>query len=184
MKIIRSNPLGFGIHSPFVYHLVTKVIFSPGNCLLAFPFASEKKKAMFVRKMINRLTDYIHPEIIIIFGPKENLPIGFPEIEERFKCLYPSKLSDIAGNFKRSLFLINAVPENTEIHSVQSKEAYWILLNCNDLKMRQFLNNCKNSEKVSVTIEVFNTGIIIFSEIFQKQNYIILDWFRYLLRRH
>jgi len=175
MKVIRSNPWGFGIHSPFVYHLVTRVIFGNGISL------SEKVPGIFdtnrrlkrKAELILRLARYFDPEVIVLEEKNDDFTqylrnlLSFKEIKT-FAELTSQKagtgLELVIG--ATSGFFQDAIPGNTG-------SAVWILTRLEDFEMRTLFNKLRLSKKVSLTTEVNKTGIVIFNHNFRKQNYVI-----------
>ncbi|NLX28898.1 MAG: hypothetical protein GXY59_08010 [Bacteroidales bacterium] len=66
-NLIRTNPYGFGIHSPFAYHLVARVLFGKA---LSFPGEKEALAALrygdrSLAARILRLARYFSPELLL-----------------------------------------------------------------------------------------------------------------------
>ena len=66
-NLIRTNPYGFGIHSPFAYHLVARVLFGKA---LSFPGEKEALAALRygdrrLAARILRLARYFSPELLL-----------------------------------------------------------------------------------------------------------------------
>ena len=66
-NLIRTNPYGFGIHSPFAYHLVARVLFEKA---LSFPGEKEALAALRygdrrLAARILRLARYFSPELLL-----------------------------------------------------------------------------------------------------------------------
>jgi len=173
MKTIRSNPLGFGIHSPYVYHLVTRVLFGKhdplrNKVLLSFPINSQRRREL---RTIVRLTDHFRPERIIFSGKEEEtllLRTFFPEIPVLSSLPEETR----AGNVREMIISASpaAFPEDIPAYG---EEACWILRNCGNFEMKRLFDKLRLSKDVPLTIEVKNTAIIVFSWKFRKQDYVV-----------
>jgi hypothetical protein len=179
IKLIHSNPWGFGIHSPYVFNLVTKVIFGERHCFNPLSFSIRRNKKMKFRQMILRFIDFLKPDKIIIVGKSASAQPEFSNFAEKFQWIQLPELAGIPEECQSPLVIWHDAPANRDVRLTYQRGACWILNNCKDLKMKEFMIYLRNSEKVRVTIEVNNTGIVIFNENFQKQNYVICDWFLY-----
>ena len=179
MKVTKSNPLGFGIHSPYVYHLVAKVIFGkkksiPGNhprCL--FSGFGERERI----SQVLRLIDYFQPEIITLVGEGHGIKQSWCDSFQQLHCRNISsgeiKLSGIKkefvifDGFNGTLF---EIPDYSDL-------SMWILFDLQPLELKALFNKLRNSKKVPLTIEVNRMGIVIFNRNLSKQDYHIRRWF-------
>jgi integrase len=174
MQTIYSNPWGFGIHSPFVYKLVTRGLF--------------KRKAKSAEK--------INPEWHLNFRQKRKL-IRILNLIEYFG-------TDKINLVDRSIFpglrimeiLQNGISDKKEDHCrfpgtstrmsigidsfrslpEASEEDIWIVTDLKNPLNRNLFSEKQHNPLVSITIETCNMGIIIFNSSFQKQNYHIRCW--------
>jgi hypothetical protein len=156
---------------------VTKVIFGKKRFFYPSPFWARKNKQMKIRHMILRFIDFLKPDKIVIVGKRDSAYPEFSDIAEKFQVTQLPELAGIPEEFQFPLVIWYNSPGIRDNNLTYQGEACWILINCKDLKMKEFMIYLRNSEKVRVTIEVDNTGIVIFNENFQKQNYVICDWF-------
>jgi hypothetical protein len=176
MKIIKSNPWGFGIHSPFIFYLVTKVIFGETDLYrqeILFPPGMRYREKLRI-KLVSRLIHYFQPENIIM---GENCGFLPPLIEEQFQN------SVISGKEKREIpvaetynqFVIGRVAGATVIG--KSGNSVWILPDLKSRECKELFISLQINPDITITIEANRTGIIIMNARYQKQNYIIRNWF-------
>jgi len=138
---------------------------------------------MKISQMIFRLIGFLKPEKIVIVSKNASRFQEFSEIAEKFQLIQLPEMPEITEDFQNPLVIWYSTPEIRDVNFIQHSESCWILVGCKELKMKEFMINLRNSQNVSVTIEVNNIGIVIFNEIFQKQNYVIYNWFLYLLKK-
>jgi hypothetical protein len=93
---IRSNPKGYGIHSPFAFNLVTAVLF-PGQSSdsLMRKDHPEKKSLTRVSTLLFRLLEFFVPRRIILAGnPTDRIDTGDLEMAlDYYSEISPSSLS-------------------------------------------------------------------------------------------
>lgn len=224
MKRIRSNPYGFGIHSPYGYHLVARVLFGKSSLtatekrLLSGHSRPERKTA----RRIVRLAGFLNPACLVLPSRDEPLltllaewlplimpatPIGrgvdpgapqrlpgdnpaFPHAERQSSgdalslppesCTTPREEENGAVPPGHVKMTIGTHPGDfpTGIPDYPFP-ASWILCGLQDLELLRFFNTLRHSEKTTFTLEVDNTGIVIFDPKLMKQDYFVREWFRF-----
>lgn len=179
MKIVYSNRLGTGIHSPFVYRLVTGVIFGKEvghNGMI--PGSDELNRfGQFVLSLVVNLVKYLKPERVVIMGKKpewQNLLM-----RELKDSLLINEDFDSGYNafYDNDLIIFSSFPGLTFELPDSKIKCTWVLTGTKELKMKEFMNKLRNSPEPSLTLEVNKTGIAIFNPDFHKQNYFIRNRF-------
>jgi hypothetical protein len=180
MNEIKSDKIGRHIHSPFVYRLVANVIFAPYQF---YSFSEIDKMAVTQLesdelKIIFRLVNFFRFKEVYCIGNYTN------SVEKTCKMAKPDLIffhqegipeqESLADklNFKRLLIwdfcdkvdFTGWVPENPEV---------WILQNLDNPNQNNFFSILKIHQKVKITLRLNNQGIVIFKEIFEKENYVI-----------
>ncbi len=181
MKIIRSNQWGTGIHSPYLYRLVTKVICgkeyhlpdSINTCM------GINKRDLRRAKMIAGMISFFHPERVIFIGGDDVFRKLISESRPAGVDCYSPDSDQVHFEF-RNEFVIwerfdGVLPELPD----DPENLTWILSDIKNPEMRYLMDNLRNSEKVSVTLEVNHSGIIIFNKNLQKENFVIHRCFFY-----
>ena len=173
MKTIKSNKKGFHIHSPFVYELVTNVLFGD-SANIDFAGTDILKSAEQTQlNVLYRLLRYFNPQKVFFYKPL------IAEIEQKlkgnidFNFFYPetfeSNLEETILNFpfavlSESVFnRLTHFPENNSVWFIKkdSRSGDSIFKN---------LPECENGR---ITIELKYSGIIIFNNKFYTQGYVI-----------
>ncbi len=179
MKVIRSNPWGFGIHSPYVYQLVTKVIFGKQS------FSPKEKSALRgsgngvwgKKNQLCRLILDFEPDRIMLAGEGRLADLlGSPLFQQfPYRPIFPEEIS-LLGNEKEIVIFDDYYGTLFDIPDYQVP-AIWVLFNLFDLNSKSLFNKLRNSQHVALTIEVNRMGIAIFNRNFKKQDFKILRWF-------
>jgi len=180
MNTIKSDKCGRHIHSPFVYRLVANVIFSP------YPFYSFQEIDDLIpsisdaeeSKIIFRLVNFFRFNEVYFVGMDSNLlenicRIAKPDLNFYYQEKFPlPELAVEKTTYKRLIIcqnnpnylLTNCFPKNPEV---------WIILKPGIAKFENLFMMLKSQEKVKITMELTNLGIVIFNDNFDKQDYVI-----------
>jgi len=174
MKIIRSNPWGFGIHSPFVYQLVTKVIFGKTDLSSAYFSLPGEIKSLNKRRIyqIIRLIRFFHPDEIIFTNVDESIK---RIIRDKFRDDNVQKAEKYRASGFYQKFFVGCDPSDPVKQIGEGSVLYFPdlkAMGCKDL----FLT-LQNDPQITVTIEVNHTGLVIANRNYQKQNFYIRRWF-------
>jgi hypothetical protein len=182
MKKIKSNRWGFGIHSPFVYKLVTKVIY--GNTILptrncAFPVKT-KSIDRWRSLLIVRLIIFLKPKMVMV---SECVPCQ-PEIDQLYintqtgnKSAY---LKGIHMKLQTNVYEKFVVSPEPDISGIElSDHSVWIIPDTRRPGSKELFLSLQNNPCVSITLEVKGTGIVIHNSEYQKQNYLIRGFCRF-----
>lgn len=181
MKIIRSNPWGNGIHSPYLYGFVTKVLYGRDDSI---PGSNNtcpgiNKQDIKRAKMITRMISFFQPAKVVFIGEDGLLRKMISESGIAGRVCYFPDPDQVHLEF-RDEFVIwerfdGVFPEFPD----DPENSAWIFSNIKSQKMRYIMDYLRNSEKVSVTLEVNRSGIVIFNKNLQKENFVIHRCFFY-----
>ena len=173
MTVITSNRWGFGIHSPFVYRLVTRVICGRLNPFRnRFPLPGNMcRREKRITEVVVRMIEFFRPEEIhVVTGP------GFLQslILEKYRngtvfC------REAKRDFERyTWFQIEYQRISEEIEYRGNRVL--ILIDLKDAGTLGYFRELQNDPGVTITIEVKNMGIVIINPVYQKQNFYIRRW--------
>ncbi len=173
MKPIRSNPAGHHIHSPFAFHLVTKVIFNEKEKTWSEEYAGRARVDQPVYSLMFRLLKFFSPQSILIAGT------GHPGLQEAIKkSLLPlqpvvtTELQNLHPSGHNFVIWQKEVSEYFESEGNIS-EAVWFITEIHHPGMQIFFKKLKIQDNVTQTYELNSCGIIIFNPKFQKQDFVI-----------
>lgn len=179
MKVIKSNPWGTGIHSPYVYHLVAKVIFGKKSAFRE-DFSCCRQTGFGVAERIGwlfSLIDDFQPDTLILAGEENRFDPSRCDLFNRFRFrqIYSDQLNWL-GNEKEFVIFdgLNCTLFDIPGYAVP---AIWVLWDLHELEQSLLFTKLRNSQKVSLTIEVNRMGIVIFNRNFRKQDYQVRRWF-------
>ena len=175
MKPVISNPKGYHIHSPFAFHLVTRILFpQPDNT------DSHERGKLFsenhdqnVNLLLVRLFKFMNPGRAIF--PRD----GFFEVEAFARSLgtiienwapdMPGHYHMLSGDF--------VILNETQIPALEikpgAKNVVWFITGIQGSELREYFKNLKKDAQVSQTYELNSCGIVIFNPEFQKENFVI-----------
>ncbi len=179
MKIVYSNRLGTGIHSPFVYRLVTGIIFGKEDSRTGrFPGSDDlNKHDQFVLSLVVKLIRFMKPERVVMMGTKPQWKNLLTDESKESLLISADRDSENKTFCNNDLFIFGSIAGALyELPEIKVK-CTWVLADTKELKMKEFMNKLRNSQEPSLTLEVNKTGIAIFSPDFHKQNYIIRNRF-------
>ncbi len=178
MKAIRSNKKGFGIHSPFVYRLVTRVLFVDAEFydfeeIEKLQMNKEEKEQL---KLLFRLLNFFQPEKVLYF---EKFPGNVLEILK--KAAYSAGFLWIEQNqnqlkefFSENSFSVFNEDQFNKMTVFPEKQSVWFIKKKNNsTKTGHFFQPLPESERGKITIELENAGIVIFDDKFPAQDYVI-----------
>lgn len=173
MKTIRSNKKGISIHSPFVYGLVTGVLFDD-SMKIDFNGTNILQSAEQAQlNMLYRLLYYFRPEKVFFSNPltmetekklkdKMNFDFFYPETFE--SSFEETILSFPFAVLSESVFYrLTHFPENNTV---------WFIKKCSRSNGSIF-KNLPECECGRITIELKYSGIVIFNNKFYTQGYVI-----------
>ena len=172
MKAIRSNKKGVRIHSPFVYGLVTGVLYDDSiNIDFTDTEVSQSEKRLQLN-MLYRLLNFFRPEKVLFSAPltaetekqlKDKLNSDFYYYETFESGLEETILSFPFTVLSESVFSrLTRFPENNSV--------WFIIKNNPSSKVFKNLPECESGR---ITIELKHSGIVIFNNNFYTQGYVI-----------
>jgi hypothetical protein len=178
LKIIRSNKKGHRIHSPFVYRLVTSVLF--GNTVFSAIEKSEDFKIDKVEKLwltlLFRLLNEFQPEKIICMAEiSENIIQLMKNTFAGTEFIFPETKNKGEIQTAISTYPFVIADENSFQPDFKFKQnSVWFIKKNNKRgKSGQFFQTLPELENGRITIELTNAVIVIVDNKFPSQDYVI-----------
>jgi hypothetical protein len=175
MQIIYSNPWGFGIHSPFVYRLVTQGLSGKKSRLSDKIGLDWHLKFRQKRKLARLLSliEFFRTNRIKVTDEHSFPGLQIMEILKKksfFDYTRKDKFPGISSRITLGIDLFQPLPEI-------SGEDIWILTGLENRKTREQFRKMRLNPLVSISIETNYLGILIFNPSYQNQHYQIQSWF-------
>ncbi|WP_455962819.1 hypothetical protein [Bacteroides bouchesdurhonensis] len=184
---------GYGVHSPFAFNLITDVIYEKLPYYAYRSLASEQKKmskergwyrgTQKVNRLLFRLVNRAQPDIIVEVGRPSVSALYLQSAKPSAGYLFASDLSE--------LFLDTDVPVdflylNDYRNPVLVKEVYEVCVQRTTPKslfvvygiaysrqMRTLWHELQNDERVGITFDLYDVGLLFFDKTKIKQHYMI-----------
>ena len=179
-KTIKSTKWGRGIHSPFVYRLVTGILFSKYPY---YAFGEIKQIATSVKERqtlesIFRLLDFFQPGQIYFLGEKDaktekicQMVLPGVDVVQFAPSTEDDKSQPLVPQANSFLIAHKIGPGIS--FDFKHGPVTFILKDLDDVLMRQVFETLKEQREVAVTIELNYFGVVIINGKLQKQNYVI-----------
>ena len=181
MKLIRTNKKGFGVHSPFVYRLISDVLFAEGE-FYAFQDIQKlklKNTDKEIIQLIFRLLNNFQTQHVLFVGRPINNEIDLYEHASGKKLRHfkadAEENENFTAEFKNADFIILNDFENISLMDLALHEKKVICAKNLDESesMSIFFKTLSADKNVQLSIKYKNFGIIIVDDKIPKQNYVI-----------
>lgn len=177
---------GYGVHSPFAFNFLTSVVYEHGEYYVYRELDERFGKngrginshEMKCRKFLFRLANYVHPEIIGLYGTVPSDVSAYlasgccsaTVVTER------QNLMREADSAKLLYIAEYVVPSEWEEIVGQPMSALSVAVICgihDSKKASQAWENVKRLAQVGVTFDLYDYGILFYDLKKQKQHYIV-----------
>lgn len=180
MKIIYSNKSGKNIHSPFIYRLVANVLFSP-HPFYAFSEIDtilENRQESQESQLIFRLINHFQFIEILVIGSQDSVLEKVCRMAKSDIQFYYSEIKFVKDEIEENnkyqrLVIVNDSEEILKTHTIPNSSEIWVIRNIGHEKTKEYFKMLKMRSEVKITIQLNQLVIVIFNEIFEKQNYVI-----------
>jgi hypothetical protein len=179
MKIISSNRWGFGIHSPYIYSLISRVIYGKRSMaphLRPSGMKLNRKEKMFLA-LADRLIRFYKPGLIVLAGRNDEFHRWIAHTHPDVQVVYLREPGRYIPEENHQFVIWAGLPETMPDIPCHLNNVCWIFRKDNRYCMDFLMNNLRISEKVSVTLDLHHAGIAIFNRDLQKENYEIRRFF-------
>lgn len=186
---------GYGVHSPFAFDLITQVIYQTTPYYKYKDLAAEQKKLAYekgnnwkyesrkVKQLLFRLVNYIQPGTLVDAGRLAASSLYLKAGKEGVDYTSASDLSELfleAGVPVGFLYLHDYrhpefVEEVFRICAARTtgKSVFVIEGICYTPQMKNLWKRMQQDEKVGITFDLYDLGILFFDKTKIKQDYII-----------
>lgn len=184
---------GYGVHSPFAFSLITDVIYEKRPYYAYQSLQEEQKKMMKehgwkkgsrkINRFLFRLVNRMQPATIIEVGCPSATSLYLQSAKPSADYLFAADLSE--------LFLDAGVPVdflylNDYRHPELIEETFWICVSrttpgsvfvvygiCYSKAMKTLWKRLQTDERVGITFDLYDVGLLFFDKTKIKQDYIV-----------
>jgi hypothetical protein len=180
MKLLRKwRAKGHAVHSPFAYRLITNVVHSPyeyyafsdiektlpGNILRSRPIRAFNRLSF-------RLTYHFKAKSVLEIDAKDNINTKFIEATSKdVRCTNVKTLEKYDA-----VFIYSSDDEMLDIDTLLSlshEQTFWVVHSIKNRQGKQFWQLALKDERVKVTFDLTETGIIFLQPSLHKLNYCV-----------
>ena len=162
-----------GVHSPFVFLLLTQGLYTKKVRLAADALSNPNKSVSKKQQLLYKIVRYFEPKSILTIGatPSEIdvIALGSPKAKfdsdcDLYHCIFiHSDEFDSITNEKLEQLL-----------KTIENDSFWILENIHTNKAAEaFWNSLKSNPKVTVTIDTFHFGLVFFRKEQVEEHFIL-----------
>lgn len=186
LKFLYNSKNQHGVHSPFVFNLVTKCFYNKANFAEYSELKSLQKPSLKTVKLLFRIVNYFKPNDVLTIGkPNSSLILALllgKQSAEHTSVETKGDLNQLLTE-KPTFDLIFFETNNNQMPILEVFEfllptaknnSVWIF---NDIYSNSEIQNSwqtiKNHPKVTVTIDTFAIGLVFFRTEQQKQHFTI-----------
>jgi len=162
-----------GVHSPFVFLLLTQGLYTKKVRLAAHSLSNPNKSVSRKQQLLYKIVRYFEPKSILTIGAKAS------EIEV-IRLGSPKARFDIDSTSYHSIFIHSdelATITNERLEQLlktTENDSFWILENIHANRAAEaFWSNLKSNPKVTVTIDTFHFGLVFFRKEQVEEHFIL-----------
>lgn len=172
---------GHGIHSPFAFEFITKIIYSDYDY---YAFSDIKKLlAEAKREPYNERLHHLSYRLIQYFKPNRTLEIN-PENNINSLYISHSRKEMILHNLEKDadnkqkydaifIYSINGETDIDLLLSISEKNSFWLLSGINSGTGKHIWRKIVKDSRVQFTFDMKDIGIVVLREDFLKSHYLI-----------
>jgi hypothetical protein len=162
-----------GVHSPFVFLLLTQGLYNKKIRLAANALSNPNKSVSRKQQLLFKIVRYFEPKSILTIG-------ATPSEIEVIRLGSPKASFDIDSTSYNSVFIHSdelATITNERLEQLlktTENDSFWILENIHTNKAAEaFWSNLKSNPKVTVTIDTFHFGLVFFRKEQVEEHFIL-----------
>ena len=165
---------GHGVHSPFAFHLIRNVIYSP-HAYYAFSEIEETlcenvlrdKSAIAFYRLSFRLVHHFKAKSVLEIGAKNDVNTQFIEAASKNSVNSEKEKFDAIFIYAND----DEMPAIESLFSLSHENTFWVIRSIKSKAGKQFWRNVIDDERVRVTFDVSETGIVFLQPSHHKLNY-------------
>lgn len=184
---------GYGVHSPFAFSLITDVIYENTPYYAYHALQEEQRKKVRecgwsksrgkINRFLFRLVNKVQPATVIEVGQPSTASLYLQSAKPSASYLFASDLSGLFLDADTPVdFLYMNNYQNPELmeevfhicaQRVTLKSVFVVQGICYSKKMKTLWNQLKEDERVGVTFDLYDLGLLFFDKTKIKQHYIV-----------
>ncbi len=184
---------GHGVHSPFAFHFITRVIYEKEAyyAYLEIPALLEKRireegltweqEPERINRLLFRIVNYACPEVIADMGPPSSAGsyMQAARRQARYIPVADVRACALAAETVDMFYLHTGSVSDTEIAfrrclSLTTPRSLMVVRNIHRNQAMKFLwEQMKAEDKVGVTFDLYEVGVLFFDRSLVKQHYIV-----------
>ena len=171
---------GYGVHSPFAFSLITDVIYEKIPYYSYSSLKKEQKKmirergwtkgSQKVNRFLFRLVNRVQPDTIIEVGRPSSTTLYLQSAKPSASYLFASDLSEL--NDYRNPDLLEEV-FRVCAHRATPKSVFVVHGICYSKEMKALWKKLQADERVGITFDLYDVGLLFFDKTKIKQQYIV-----------
>ena len=162
-----------GVHSPFVFLLLTQGLYNKKVRLAADALSNPNKSVSREQQLLYKIIRYFEPKSILTIG-------ATPSEIEVIRLGSPQARFNVDGTLYHCIFIHSnefdtITNERMEqLLNTTQNDSFWILENIHlNRAAESFWNNLKTNPKVTVTIDTFHFGLVFFRKEQVEEHFIL-----------
>ena len=187
------NRCGYGVHSPFAFSLITDVIYEKMPYYAYSSLKKEQKKmirergwtksSQKVNRFLFRLVNRVQPDTIIEVGRPSSTTLYLQSAKPSASYLFASDLSELFLDADTSVdFLYLNDYRNPGLleavfrvcaHRTTPKSVFVVHGICYSKEMKALWKKLQADERVGITFDLYDVGLLFFDKTKIKQQYIV-----------
>lgn len=162
-----------GVHSPFVFLLLTQGLYNKKVRLAADALSNPNKSVSKKQQLLYKIVRYFEPKSILTIGAKASeidvIALGNPKAKfdsdcDLYHCIFIHSDEFTTITNERLEQLLKTTENDSfwileNIHANQAAEAFW--------------SNLKSNPKVTVTIDTYHFGLVFFRKEQVEEHFIL-----------
>lgn len=176
----KMRAKGHGIHSPFAFEFITKIIYSDykyyafSDVEKLLTNASIEPYDRRLHHLSYRLIQYFQPNKALEINPENNINSLY--ISHSRKEMILHRLEDADSKKIYGAIFIYSINGETDIDlllSISEKNSFWLLLGINSSVGKHFWKKVVKDNRIQFTFDMKDIGIVVLKENFLKSHYLI-----------